>query len=659
MTLHPEIEPGPNDGPSFFHSPVPLFLFFGGKGGVGKTTCAAAAALKLAHSAPENTFLLISTDPAHSLVDSLADLALPANLHVLELNAQQCLEEFKAKHRDKLYAIAARGTFFDNTDLDRLLDLSLPGLDEIMALIEISAWIDSGRYATVIIDTAPTGHTLSLLGMPEVIQTWIRALDALLAKHRFMRQRFQKNPTHDELDIFLLNMHASINRVKALLRDHRRCCFVSVMLAEELSILETMRFLIELSRQKIRSTDIVVNRLIPTHDCPVCADARRRQQQALTTCYLQLTSIGYSMFGTLLRAEEVRGAPLETFWENVTRLEEPRTPALRDMRPLSPHVESPPTLPSAETRLLIFAGKGGVGKTTMACATATRLACEYPDREILLFSTDPAHSIADCLVLPVGPKAVRLAPGLLAMEIDAEAAFVSLKGTYQHEIKEVFSNLLKQFDIPFDRQVVEQMLDVSPPGLSEIMALTTAMDYLDSDDRRILILDAAPTGHLIRLLELPRIIEDWLQTFFDILLKYDLAMRLPKFSRRLVHMSKNLKRLRALWEDPRKAAIYTVAIPTEMAFLETRDLVAASARIGLNAPVLILNLATAPSECPLCLAVHRRESAIEDQFQRAFPDMHQTLAYRRGEPRGLESLTALGQALYQPTGGPCDNSSSM
>lgn len=650
MILRSDIQPGTKEEPSFFHAPAPRLLFFGGKGGVGKTTCAAAAALKLARSSPESAFLLVSTDPAHSLADSIAELAPPANLRVLEFDAQQCLEEFKAEHRDKLLAIAAKGTFFDNADLDRLLDLSLPGLDEVMALIEISAWVESGSYETIVIDTAPTGHTLRLLGMPEVIQTWLGALDALLAKHRFMRQRFRKKPTHDELDIFLLDMKAAIKRVKGLLHDHRRCCFVPVMLAEELSIRETATLLSELNRQKIRSRDIVVNRLYPANGCPVCADARRRQQRALETCYSGLASAGYSLFGALLQPEEVRGESLASFWENITGLDAPETAAAGMPPPFSPKVEAAPRRPSAETRLLIFAGKGGVGKTTLACATAMRLARDLPGIEIFLFSTDPAHSISDCLGLPVGPEAIRLLPGLMAMEIDAAAAFDSLKEVYRQEIQRALAKLFEGFDMPFDRKVVERMLDVSPPGLDEIMALTTAMDYLNEDDRRILILDASPTGHLVRLLELPRVIEDWLQAFFDLFLKYDLSMRLPEFSRRLVNMSKNLKRLRALWENPRRAAVYAVAIPTEMAFQETGDLLAACARIGLSVPVLFVNLATLPGECPLCSSLHRRESAVGEQFRRTFPDVHQALVYRCGEPLGLERLSELGQVLYRPQG---------
>jgi len=108
-------------------------VFFGGKGGVGKTTCAVSYALNLALSHPEDSFLLVSTDPAHSVNDSINSLQIPSNLKIRELDAAKALETFKNNHREKLRTIASRGTFFDEPDIDQVLELSLPGLDELMA----------------------------------------------------------------------------------------------------------------------------------------------------------------------------------------------------------------------------------------------------------------------------------------------------------------------------------------------------------------------------------------------------------------------------------------------------------------------------------------------------------------------------------------------
>ena len=324
-----------------------------------------------------------------------------------------------------------------------------------------------------------------------------------------------------------------------------------------------------------------------------------------------------------------------------------RSPCRRLPLKLPPRVEAAPPCPSPELRFLIFAGKGGVGKTTLACATAVHLAREFPGKEILLFSTDPAHSLGACLDVARGPPPGAPGPGSYAMEIDAPGEFASLKKQYQRELENFLQNTFENFDIPFDRQVMERMLDLSPPGLDEIMALMRVMDFLDQGRYDLFILDSAPTGHLLRLLELPELIDQWLKTFFGLLLKYKLTFRFPDLSQQLVRISRDLKLLRSLWRDPARAALYAVSILTEMAFQETSDLLAVCGRLGMSVPVLFLNLATPARDCPLCAALNRREGLIRDKFQRTFAG-HQTVIYRQSEPRDLKRLGKLGQALYRP-----------
>ena len=148
--------------PSFFDKQGLQLLLFGGKGGVGKTTCATAAALRMSALAPGRSFLLVSTDPAHSVRDSLAGHVPPGNLQALELDAQQCLTAFRERNVPMLREIAAAGTFLDDEDINRFLSLSLPGLDELMAFFEISSWVESRQYDCIVVDTAPSITTLSI-----------------------------------------------------------------------------------------------------------------------------------------------------------------------------------------------------------------------------------------------------------------------------------------------------------------------------------------------------------------------------------------------------------------------------------------------------------------------------------------------------------------
>jgi arsenite-transporting ATPase len=636
--------------PFFLHDPGLRLLLFGGKGGVGKTTCATATALCLARSFPQSPFLLVSTDPAHSLVDSLAGFPPPHNLEPLELDAKESVAIFKKNYNEKLRAIASHGTLLDGEDIGQLLDLSLPGLDELMAFLDISRWVEEGSYHCIIVDTAPTGHTLRLLAMPELIRKWLKALDALLAKHRYMKLLFHVSYHQDELDEFLLGMSASVNRMETLLRDPVRCRFVPVMLAEELSIRETLMLLGELERLRIPSSDIVVNRLFPQNLCPVCGNERSYQMRELWLHSQKLSE--YALWGVPLYSKEIRGLwSLEAFWEGASAVSAPPCEMHQaDPKPLlSPfRIEGAGDLPSPETRLLLFAGKGGVGKTTLACATALRLARDFSGKEVLLFSMDPAHSLSACLDVPIGPEPTRVASGLTAMEINAQAEFEVFRNQYTEDLERFLGVISPNLDLAFDHEVMERIMDLSPPGLDEVMTLTRVMGFLAQDQYDVFILDSAPTGHLLRLLELPELIDQWLKAFFNLFLKYKRVFRLPVISQRLVQMSKELKHLRSLLGDPERAALFAVTIPTEMAFEETKDLVASCERIGISVPMLFINLAAPPSRCPLCAALHERESKLKRLFQETFSGSRHVLIYRHGEPRGLQQLGIMGKALYQP-----------
>lgn len=141
--------------------------------------------------------------------------------------------------------------------------------------------------------------------------------------------------------------------------------------------------------------------------------------------------------------------------------------------------EGPVAPPSPDIRLALFAGKGGVGKTTLACATAAAMARDFPQKRILLFSTDPAHSLSACLGVEVGPHPIQVAHGLSAMEIDAHAEFAALKSGYAGDIEAFLRSLSTRLDLTFDRIVLEKLMDLAPPGLDEIMALARMLDLLE------------------------------------------------------------------------------------------------------------------------------------------------------------------------------------
>ena len=634
--------------PSFFDKPGLQLLLFGGKGGVGKTTCAAAAALRLSALAPSRSLLLVSTDPAHSVRDSLAGCAPPGNLEVRELDAQQCLAAFRQRNGPTLREIAATGTFLDDEDINRFLGLSLPGLDELMAFFEISSWVEARRYDSIVVDTAPAGHTLRLLAMPELIRRWLGVLEALLAKRRYMRRVFSRDSSPDRLDLFVAQWKSSLEGMESLLRDPARSQFVPVTIAEPLGVRVTLALVRDLAARKIPVSDLIVNRLHFETNCLACTAAaaveRFQIQQLLAGMGAPCSTWGIELF-----AEEVRGLErLSLFWEGARPISRAPVVLARPGLFHEPAVLHPAALPSPEMRFILFAGKGGVGKTTLACVTAVRLARDFPDRRILLFSTDPAHSLSACLQTEIGPRPTALLPGLTALEIDAQAEFGKLKARYAQDLEGFLESISQGFDLTFDRVVLEKMMDMAPPGLDEVMALTRIMEFLARDSYDLFVLDCAPTGHLIRLLELPELIHEWLKAFFSLFLKYERILKMPGFAGELVGISRNLKKLGELLRNPAASALFAVSIPTRMALEETKDLAGACERMGIALPLIFLNLMTPPGDCPLCSSLRRREALVAESYRRLFPGKPRTLVYRQPEIAGLERLEKFGRRLYQP-----------
>ena len=631
--------------PAFLKDDLSLkLIFFGGKGGVGKTTCACATALKLSLGQPDKPYLLVSTDPAHSLCDSLAGLILPKNLEVLELDAVASLNKFKRRHEKVLEEIAERGTFLDEEDLQSLMDLSLPGMDELSAYLEIAEWLQQKRYHCIVIDTAPTGHTLRLLEMPDLVRRWLVGLDTLLAKHRYIRRHFTGDNRLDHLDRFLLEMDDSVKVMEKLMIDPASCRFVIVMLAEMMSVEESADLARTLSGRKIPTPELIVNQLLPANDCPVCSTRRKMQMLSLS---LALNRLREQQFWTLpLLPVEPSGGALSTLWSQVRSIEQIDQP-IKSAFELPIRVEEPSPLPNRSSKLLIFSGKGGVGKTTMACATALRMHEQYPDLRIILFSTDPAHSLADCLGIAVKGRPTPIFPGLDAQEINAEVAFDEVRREYRSELEDFLADALPHVDITFDREVMEHLLDLAPPGLDEIMALTAVVEHLSAGCYDVVVMDSAPSGHLIRLLEMPGIIGGWLKQFFSLLLKYRHVMRLPKLSERLVDLSRKLKALRILLSDPDKTSLYAVTIPTNLALEKTSEMLLSLHQLGIGTKAMLINQITPESDCELCRALNQREDQqIEKAREVLFVDLPKTRIYLHSNTGGLARLTMLGSKLF-------------
>jgi arsenite-transporting ATPase len=594
----------------------PRYEFIGGKGGAGKTTT--AAALALAAAARQGT-LVVSTDPAHSLGDALGLRVGPsvtrvpgagARLDALELDADRALARWLRARRASLHLVAERGTYLDAQDVDRFLDLSFPGVDELGGLLELTRVAESGGYDAVIVDTAPTGHTLRLLAVPEALRRIAGVLGEMLAKHHFLLTRLSGRDRRDGADDLVAEIDAEAQRLASLLRDPCRCRFRWVVLPEMLAVEEARDAVRALAASGIEVGEIVVNRVAATVDGRRKAaegEAIRAVREAFPGHPVRLVPElaaeprGLAALRPLvrcLRARRVGHAPRASARAG-RAVPRHRAPRSRELAGAWAQRVVP-----AGLRLLLITGKGGVGKTTFAAALALTLGAAAPDRRILLLSTDPAHSLGDVLRAPAGDDERRVPGGpdrLAVRELDADRAFAVRRDRYRAAVDELFDTIRgdSRFDIAFDRAVARDLVDLAPGGLDELCALVTVTEALfppgaDAPRHDLVVVDTAPTGHTLRLLALPALALEWVRALLETLLKYRQALGLGTLAADLVELSRGLRQLRTLLVDPRRAGTVVVTRAAALPRAETLRLLRRLDALGVAVSALVVNALTPP-----------------------------------------------------------------
>lgn len=630
---------------------LPRFHFVGGKGGVGKTTCAAAFALR---EASRHRVLVASTDPAPSLGDAfrvrLGHVPKPVapKLDAVEIDAPSVLRRWISSRRSSLEKIALQGTWLDREDVDRLLSLSLPGIDEVAALLELSRLSRLGRYDLIVVDTAPTGHTLRMLSMPETLLGIARVFDTMREKHRVMVEALRGRFTPEAEDALVEEVAAEASALAELLRDRQRTRISWVTLPEPMAIAETLDALEALTRRELEVREIIVNRLTPKRRerCAHC-DARRACE-AVAICQIPRRSTIH----VFAADEEPRGkAALKRIAKQlepvsravgsstrVPRYQSPRSPVAQDVGPAS----VPPTV-----KLLLFGGKGGVGKTTCAAATAVEVAARNRNRRVLLISTDPAHSLADVLGLtlsdaetPIGGRAMTLA----ARELDARRVFDEMRRTYASAIDEIFARVGagSAFDSTYDRSVLHGLIDLAPPGLDELSAIIEIADAISGDRPRwdLAVIDTAPTGHALRLLELPSLIHDWTKALMSILLKYQSVTGLGELGELLLKLSRGLGTLREVLVDPSRTQFVAVTRAAALPRVETERLVKRLHALRILVPAVVVN-AIGRGTCAVCRQIAATEQREIARLRRAIPGSAAQMVLAATEippPRGITAL---------------------
>ena len=593
--------------------------------------------------------LVVSTDPAHSLGDALATRlgvrptrirAMRHAFDAVELDAPRALARWVDEHRAALGDVFEHGTWLDRDDVDALLDLSIPGVDELVGLIEIDRFVTDARvkppYDLVVVDTAPTGHTLRLLGAPELVAAVADVLDALQEEHRLIREQLARIGRPEAADRLIAEIGARAAEIAQRLRDRAHTAFYWVTLPEPMSVAESEDALAALDAIGVPIADVVVNRVLTyLGPCPLCD--RRIADEARTIARIR-RAIGRGRRVRLIAAqmEEPRGvnrlARIGTALVDadrhvassrrvasaryVTAARRSQSTARRGHagggHTRGEHTGPPLREAVGEARLIFFGGKGGVGKTTVAAAAAVSLAEAHPDRRILLMSTDPAHSLGDVFASRLSDRPSRPAgapANLAAREVDAEAALAARRHDLESALDEIASTVGAAGVRIGGRG--SELLKIAPPGIDELFGILSVVDARTAFDA--IVVDTAPTGHALRLLEMPEAARAWVNVLMRVLLKYRSVVRAGPLAAELVDLSKSIRDLQALLHDRHATRFIVVARAAQLPRSETERLLKQLRRLQLATPALVVNAMTLTSRrcrrCRATAAAERRELA--------------------------------------------------
>ncbi|MCL4465502.1 MAG: TRC40/GET3/ArsA family transport-energizing ATPase [Chloroflexi bacterium] len=606
------------------------FVFFSGKGGVGKTSMACAHAVRYADEGKRT--LIVTTDPASNLADvfeqpighQVSPVAGVPNLWAMEIDPDRATQEYIDR------AMAPIRTAFPAAMVQVMEEqMSGPCTAEVAAFDRFTDFLElpprNGKAMDVVIfDTAPTGHTLRLLELPA---EW---------SHSIQSASQGSGQTCIGPAAAIQDAKHKYERALAVMRDPGQTTFIFVLHPEAIAIRETQRATAELVKLDIHTHQIIVNGIIPDEERANPLFAARADMQAsylsqierelrLPTQRMRLLPFEIKGVGRL--REVARG-----FFDGdpAPGIPEEPAPAKESKQPTGPANFRNQILPDGHRRTLFFAGKGGVGKTVASCLTAVWLARQ--GYRTLLLTTDPAAHLGDVLGVPVGdePAVVDGLPNLWAVKIDPKAAAEAYKARILDDARERGR--------PPD--AIERMAEeLDSPCTEEMAAFDRFINYASQEQWQAMVFDTAPTGHTLRLLELP---VDWSrQLDVKVFASVDTAAADDVTKRRF---GKVIDMMR----DPAQSTFAFVMYPEATPILEAWRAAEELHTVGIDTGMVVANMVIPPEQATTPFVRARRdmqEKYLAEISQRFSVPVVQ-IPLLPQEVKGLDTLSDLGDRIY-------------
>lgn len=585
----------------FLTNPPP-FLFYTGKGGVGKTSLACASAVALCDSGKK--VLLVSTDPASNvgqvfdtkIGNQVTKIPQVEGLSALEIDPQAAAQAYRERIvgpvRGKLPESIVRSI---EEQLSGACTTEIAAFDEFTALLTDRDLV--GQYDHIVFDTAPTGHTIRLLQLPG-------------AWSEFLEQ--------GKGDASCLGPLAGLEKQRsqyaeavAALSDAEKTRLILVARAQTSTLREVARTHDELAAIGLANQQLVINGIFPESeqvDDPLAAAVWQREQQAMANMPAMLASlpqdrvpllatnlVGVDSLRQLLSAEPVNGA-YEV--ESTTAEQHPDLKQLVDELATDGH------------GLIMLMGKGGVGKTTLAAAVAVELANR--GLPVHLTTSDPAAHLGETLAGAL--------PSMEVSRIDPHA-----------ETERYRAQVLATKGASLDEQgraLLEE--DLRSPCTEEIAVFQAFSRIIREAGKRFVVMDTAPTGHTLLLLDATGAYHR------------EIARQMGGKG---MHFTTPMMQL----QDPKQTKVMIVTLPEPTPVQEAANLQADLRRAGIEPWAWVVNHMLAPASVTSPLLAQRayRQQPHIDAVKGEHAQRYAVVPLLATEPVGVEALQDLCHPIHK------------